>query len=196
MLRKLLFIGVFVLCLQCMIDAPVAAETGFGFHLGYVKSSSMDSGFYVGGQTRFRLSPAFGFEIALDYRDQKSDQTIEYKGVVTNASTLARSYPLTGTMIFTLFAEKRVPLNLLGGVGMYYYTLTFKPEGFKSKTEHDVRFGYHLGAGTEMPVSQGVRFDAAAKYLFLDLKDEYGDVVLSEQKANAFMLSAGLTFYF
>lgn len=125
-----LILGGFILLFSSPIDAQ---EIGYGFHGGYLKSDSMDSGFYVGGQMRYKLSPAFGFEVAIDYRDEQSDEDIElrendsYKQ--TPATTIARSYPLTGTLIFTLFAERVVPINIYGGIGFYFYSLTFRPEG-------------------------------------------------------------------
>ncbi|MBN2381638.1 outer membrane beta-barrel protein [bacterium] len=186
-----------VLFLSLGMTTAHAQEIALGFHGGFIKSSGiMDTGFYIGGQYRYKLSPAFGYEIALDYRDETSSENLEYKGKSYHATTIARSYPLTGTLIFTIFAEKQLPLNLFGGVGLYFYTLTFRPEGQSSETENDVRFGYHLGAGTEYEISLGVKLDGSVRYVFLDLQNEYGDVVLSDPQSNALMLYLGLNFYF
>lgn len=173
-----------------------ASEVGFGFHGGFMKSQSMDSGFYFGGQMRYKLSPAFGFEFALSYRDEETTGDLRVDGQETRGTTIARSYPLTATAVFTLFAERQFPINLMGGFGVYYYSLTFRPDGQSEEEESDVRFGYHLGAGTEYPISLGVKLEGSLKYLFLDLENEYGDVVLSNSESNAFMINLGLTFYF
>ncbi|MFC1853448.1 outer membrane protein, partial [candidate division CSSED10-310 bacterium] len=134
----------------------------------------------------------------ISYRDEKSTDNVEIKDVEgeVKAETLAKSYPITGTLVFTLFAERTVPVNLMGGIGFYVYSFKFRPEGYSESSETDVRFGYHLGVGTEYPVSLGVKLEGSLKYLFLDLKDEYGDVLISEAHANAWMITLGLTFYF
>jgi len=189
-----------IVCLMIILCATPCysqdgTEIGLGFHGGYIKSSSMDSGFYFGGQLRYKLSPAFGFEVALDYRDEQSSEDLEYKDKVYKATTIARSYPLTGTLVFTLFAERELPLNIFGGIGFYFYSLTFRPEGQSEKNENDIRFGYHFGAGTEYPISLGVKVDGSIRYLFLDLQNEYGDIVLSDARSNAVLLYLGLTFF-
>jgi len=190
-----------ILCSSFLIftDTANSAETGFGFHGGYINSKIMDPGFYVGVQVRSRLSPAFGYEVAFDYRDEKTEDTVLIRDPANpgevDATIIAKSYPLTGTLLFTLFAERTVPLNLMGGIGFYFYSWKFRPEGLSESSETDFSFGYHLGAGTEFDISLGVKFHTGIKYLFLELEDEYGDIVLSEAEANAFLINLGLTFY-
>ena len=125
--------------------------------------------------------------MALGYRDEKTEES--------NATYIARSFPVTGSLIFTVFGENKWPLNLIAGLGAYFYSLKYDPDVGSDTTETDTHFGYHLGLGTDYELSDGVKLDLKMHYLFLDLSDD-GDVVLSDNSANAMMLRAGLTFYY
>lgn len=160
-----------------------AQNLGLGPQLGYLKTKDADEGKFMGGAAlRLRLTPALGIEGSINYRQEKFND-----GILT-----VRSWPVMVTGLV-------YPLPLVYGAvgaGWYHTTFDFEPGNglpFSREDETQTEFGWHFGAGVELPLASATRLTGDIRYVFLDydFKDIPGTGNLD---SNFYVINIGLLF--
>lgn len=166
-----------------VLTAAQAQSITAGPQLGYYKSQDADNAsVMIGGALRVKLSSSFGFEGSINYKREKFD----------DGNVKVTSYPVMATAMIYI-----IPI-VYGAAGAgwynvrYEYSELYKSDEYGYKDETKQRFGYHLGAGAQLPVGNVV-LTGDARYVFLDLKlDNLPS--LKSFKSNFYVLTAGILF--
>lgn len=151
-----------------------------GPHFGYYETADADAGnVMLGAALRLRLANALSFEGSIDYRQEK------YK----DNSITAKSWPV---MLTGLFYPTQ---NIYGaaGIGWYNTQIDFNNEfaDYDSKTSQ--KFGWHFGAGVDIPLSERVKISSDFRYTFLNY--DFGEVPGTDEiSSDYFIVTAGLFF--
>jgi hypothetical protein len=179
------------------LPGPAQAQGfGLGPRLSFVRgdyASATPSRDFLGGVIRMRSSRHVAFEVALDYRTQRS----------TDGLTRLRERPLQLSLILTP-VRGRISPYLLGGFGFYSETVdTLSAAGLVVGSTSDRRTGIHLGAGAEITLSRGATFFADYRFRFVKFGSEaidqpitipgLGGVKLSHQGS---LWTSGIALYF
>lgn len=183
---RIVIIG-FVCCVFILMPFSVRSQTNvyLGPHIGIQKSQdATDANYLVGATLRVKLMPILGVEGDIGYRQEKYG---------SDALTV-RSWPLTVTGLLYPF-----PI-IYGGLGAGWYNTTFdysnsyNQAGIDDKTTQ--KFGWHLGAGIELPVSPKINLFGDVRYVFIDynLKD-VPDAVFDGVNADFYSINFGLLFH-
>lgn len=180
----LLFLTLCAALVHAQTVRDESPRAGFGPLIGFHSSPSSDNLRAMGGAAlRMRLSPAFGLEGSINYREDR------YLGGVIET----KSWPVMATaMIY--------PLPVLYGAigaGWYNTSIDYKiPPGptqqVQITSETQQRFGWHFGGGIEAPMGIG-SFVGDIRYVFLDYnfqKFPGSDGV----KSNFYVISIGYLF--
>lgn len=129
---------------------------GVGPVLGFQKASDADAGnIMVGVALRVKLTPALGVEGAINYRQEKYDD-----GLLT-----VKSWPVMASALL-------YPLpNVYGTIGGGWYNTTYEFDRdllpmVTNRTEQE--FGWHFGAGIELPFSLTSKITGDIRYVFID----------------------------
>lgn len=146
--------------------APPARGGSVGVHLGYSKAKGTESGnALVGGHVEFGLLPILAVHGSLDYR------LVETREIAAGGRQYAldiRSIPLTVSA--RLYAPLRVRPFVEAGAGwyviLYDYAAELQALGFANETEST--FGWHVGAGVDVPVSATVSVFGEGRAVFVD----------------------------
>ncbi|MEL6822066.1 MAG: outer membrane beta-barrel protein [Calditrichota bacterium] len=139
---------------------PAFSQVGFGPQVGYFKSADADEGnFMPGGVIRVQLSSALTAEASINYRQEEYGE-----GIVT-----VKSWPV---MVSGLLYPLPIAYGLIGA-GWYNTTFDYDEEKLSSlpATPEDVteqEFGWHAGAGIELPFGSNSRIFADFRYVFLN----------------------------
>lgn len=154
--------------------------TAIGPHVGWYKAKDADDGKAMfGGALRMKLTNAVGFEGSIDYRQE------EYRG----GSIVARTWPVLLTGLFY-----PTP-NIYGaaGVGWYNSQIEFQKDLSERGDMSSQEFGWHFGAGLEIPLSEIVMINTDFRYTFLNY--DFGEVPgAGEIRSDFFAVTAGLLF--
>ncbi|MCW9705914.1 outer membrane protein [Fodinibius salsisoli] len=198
-MKKLIFLPLFALIFtpfintaQAQSDSDAIKNTiGIGPRLGYYKADDAEEGsFYGGAQIRARLGRVIGIEGAVDYRTSQEYDLGEFSADV-------RQIPVTASALLFLPIDEHFQPYGVAGLGAYYNMIDYNSdaEGLPGiEDDHTVDFGYHLGAGLELPINDKVAINADYRYIFLDPgSDSFGDVEDADLSGNVF--TAGLMFY-
>jgi opacity protein-like surface antigen len=123
-----------------------------GPRLGYYENSDSDEeGNYFGGaQVRLKGTPFFAAEVAIEYH---SDEYL-------NGNVEIISWPVQASALFYVFPA------VYGLAGAGWHNTTIKVEGEPDESNAD--FGWHLGGGVEIPVSESMSISGDIRYVFLD----------------------------
>ncbi len=184
MLREILWILVAVVLVALPIAAAAQANAYLGPHLGIQKADDADDANYLVGATlRLKLMPLLGVEGAVSYRQE------DY---IDDAITV-RNWPVTVTGLL-------YPLpGLYGAVGAgwynttYDYADTFNDAGIDDHTDQE--FGWHLGAGVELPATPRFKITGDVRYVFLDYDfADLPDVVTEDVDANFYSITVAVLF--
>lgn len=179
-------------------DDGIKNTFGLGPRAGYYRSRDAEEGSWYGGlQARFRLGKVIGLEGAVDYRPE---ETFEVNLPGASAEIRQHSYPVTASLLIFLPILPHFSPYLVGGGGWYYtkidYSDTLEAQGFEDRTER--LFGWHAGAGLELPITEHVALNGDLRYIFLD--SDFGErpgIDLDEdQKADGYVATVALMFYF
>jgi opacity protein-like surface antigen len=150
--KILLIMGLIVL-----IVTPVNAQSmGLGPQIGYYKAQDADQGNFMGGVAwRFKLTPMFGAEASINYRQES----------YANDVLIVRSWPIMVTGLI-------YPLPVVyGAMGFGWYSTTFDYDQNKFsflEDETTQKVGWHFGGGVELPVGSNSKLIGDIRYVFLD----------------------------
>jgi opacity protein-like surface antigen len=163
-----------------------AGTIGIGPQIGYQRSGDADAGeFMYGGFFRAKLSNAFGIEASLNYRHE------EY----ANGMITVRSWPV---LLSALVYPFPMFYGIAGG-GWHHTTIDFDP-GFSQQDLADQTsnpFGWHLGAGVEIPMGESVKLTGDVKYVFLDYAfQDFLNTPINDYNNNFYIVNVGLAFGF
>lgn len=165
-----------------IIAGPRADAQGayLGPQVGIYNASEADNPRPMfGAALRVKLSPSIGVEGSINYR--KEDYA---DGGVT-----ATSWPVMVTGLL-------YPLPIVyGAVGAGWYNTKFdyKVVGLAVPSETKQEFGWHFGAGAELPLGSSTKIVGDIRYVFLnyDFKQVPG---VSDLKANFYVITVGVLF--
>lgn len=174
MYKKMLFVFALIVLISSQVNAQ---RIRLGPQVGYYKTQDADDGrFLFGAALRFKLSSALGVEGAINYRQEKYG----------NDALTVRSWPILVTGMF-------YPLPIVyGAVGAGWYNTTFDLDAPGVKNETKQEFGWHFGAGVELPIGGGSRLTGDLRYVFLNYS--FDDIPFQEVDSNFYMVSVGFLF--
>ena len=158
------------------VHNPVAV----GIQGGFQKASDADNGkFMGGGLVRAYLTNAVAFEASINYRQE------EYK----NGDISVSSWPVQLSGLF-------YPVEYLYGVvgvGWYNAKIEYSGELNEIPDQTSQKFGWHFGAGLDIPLSERAFLFGDFRYVFLNynFKDVPGG---GEISSDYFQINAGLMF--
>jgi outer membrane protein W len=180
MLNKVLLI----VGLITFVVTPLNAQSfKIGPQIGFQKATDADEGrLMFGGAVRARLIPLLGVEASIGYRQEK----------FANDALTVRSWPVMVTGLI-------YPLPIIYGAmgaGWYNTTFDYNQASFPSqnlKDETRQEFGWHFGAGVEVPVGQTSKVTVDFRYVFLnyDFKSIPGS---GDIDSNSFIVTGGFLF--
>ena len=170
------------LVISAVLVTLIAPQLGgqtirLGPQVGLQKAAAADDAkFMFGAALRLKLTSALGVEGSINYRQEK----------FANDALTVRSWPimLTGMLY---------PLPIVyGGVGAGWYNTTFDFDlpGVDNETKQE--FGWHFGAGVELPLGKKTRLTGDLRYVFLDY--DFDEVPFQDVDSNFYMISAGILF--
>ena len=159
-----------------------SAETGvsFGPRVGIAKASETDSDakWLVGAALRAKFLPALGVEASIDYRQEDFGDD----------AVTVRTWPvqLTGLIYPIPFAYGAM------GAGWYHTSFDFEDS---SLVEDDTtqEFGWHFGAGLDVPLGTAAKVVGDIRYVFLDY-DFQTVPGQGDEKDDFYMITVGLLF--
>lgn len=171
MLKRLI---VLVAVALLMTPQVYAQSFNLGPEGGYHKSEDGDGNLMIGAAARIKLTSSLGAEGAIQYRQED----------LGNGAVTVRSWPI-------LVSGLIYPLPIVYGVvgaGWYNTTFEFDIQGIDDETEQE--FGWHFGAGVELPVG-GSKLFGDIRYVFIDY--DFGNVPTTGD-SNFYIISAGFLF--
>jgi len=134
-----------------------AQDAYLGPQLGVFNSKDADDAKLMGGAAlRLKLSPGLGIEGSIDYRRE------DYAGKKVSVT----SWPVMVTGLLYPFP------TVYGAIGAGWYNTTFDYDkgkiGREIQSETKQKFGWHFGAGVEVPVGSRSKIAADIRYVFLN----------------------------
>ncbi|MGE5365126.1 MAG: outer membrane beta-barrel protein [Bacteroidota bacterium] len=194
-----IFMSMLLVVVLCSANIAAQQELGkpglgFGPQVGFYKAGDADDGrFMFGVALRARLNMALGVEASINYRQE------EYG----NGAVAVRSWPVMVTGMF-------FPIPIVyGAIGAGWYNTSYDYSNDLKNLPDDVtkidlsdetrqEFGWHLGAGLEIPVGGSLRITGDFKYVFLEhkFKDFAQTAVNNDLSSNFYVISAGILFGF
>tara|TARA_R100001143_G_C3361257_1_gene136203 strand:- start:20053 stop:20646 length:594 start_codon:yes stop_codon:yes gene_type:complete len=193
MILSILFIAtsMFTASAQSAADRATIQNTfGFGPKLGYYSAPDADEGnFYGGLQARFRMGAVVGIEASVEYRPGQ-------KYGIGNQTVTTSFIPVTASLLLFMPVNQHFTPYTVAGIGSYY--TRYEVSGIASEIGFDddssFNLGYHLGFGTEIPITSHVALNADYRYLFLNPNTNEESFDGANFNGNVF--TAGLMFYF
>ncbi len=208
MRRRILLVTAIVLAIPCLMFAQAQADTatqgssttttvttststhqgygggiGFGPVLGWTRANSSDAGRVTGGVAlRMHLSPALGVEGSIMYRQDKFN----------NGAVTATTWPVQVTGLLYVIPD------IYGAIGTgwyhtsYDYDMTAYPAGTPTPTGTQTQFGWHFGAGAEIPLGAAA-ITADIRYVFLNYNFQQLPGT-GGPNANFYTINVGLLF--
>lgn len=179
MMKKMLMAVVaiaFIACIAPQVGAQGLQEVKLGPVVGYHKAQGADDGKFMGGaMLRFKLTPGFGVEGSVNYRQEKFND-----GALT-----VRSWPVTASALI-------YPLPMLyGAIGAGWYNTTYEVEA-TGVDETNQETGWHFGGGVEVPIATSVKLTGDFRYVFLNY--DFDDVPVVEVDRDFYVITAGFLF--
>lgn len=169
-----------LITLALLLATPPAFADGLGIgpHLGYFRNDGADSGdFLFGAAARARFLGFLGAEASIDYRqDEYGDELVT-----------ARMWPVQVTGLVYPFTA------IYGAVGAGWYRTTydFEVPGVENETLED--FGWHLGAGLEIPLGEAASLTGDVRWVYLDTTFEELPET-ANRETDFYVMSVGLLF--
>jgi opacity protein-like surface antigen len=177
--KSFLIVVIFFLASVCYaqeIKNPVSIGPQAGWH----KATDADDGKWMfGAALKLKLTNALGFEGSLNYREE------EYR----NGAITLSQWPVLLSGLFYVTPE----IYGLAGVGWYNTKVEFDNAviDHADKTQQD--FGWHFGAGVDIPLSEVAFLTTDFRYTFIDYK--FQEVPgAGEINSDFFIVKVGLMF--
>jgi len=194
----LLFIASLVLGTTSASPARAANGSNIGVHLGYAKAEGAEEGNgLVGGHLELRPARWFGIQGAVDYRHVE-EYTVSIGGF--SDALDVRSVPVTVSARFLVPSNAWKPYGV-AGAGWYYLVYDYSEElellGAEDETENT--FGWHVGAGLEVPLSPKVSLFGEGRAVFVDPDKDLDDDDanrITELDYDSTYFSGGLNLHF
>ena len=177
--KSFLFVVIFFIASVCYAQ-EIRNPTAIGPQAGWHKAADADDGnFMFGGALKMKLTNALGFEGSINYREE------DYR----NGAITVSQWPV---LLSGLFYVTPVVYGL-AGVGWYNTKVEFDNELVQHARKTSQEFGWHFGAGVDIPLSQAVFLTTDFRYTFIDY--EFQEVPgTSEINSDFFIVKAGLMF--
>lgn len=170
-----------LMLLPCFVAVQVQAQGLYlGPQAGFQKANDADqANFLVGAALRLKLSDLLGAEGSINYRQEDFD----------NGALTVRSWPV---MVTGLIYPLPIIYAAIGG-GWYNTTFDFNSDLIKNETKQ--KFGWHFGAGMELPFGKS-KITGDIRYVFIDydLKDITKNTPFADVTANFYVITVGLLF--
>ncbi len=184
MYKKLAYIIILIIgCVTFSLAqnrADIHNPVAIGAQVGFQKASDADNGNPMyGGLIRVKLTNAVGFEGSINYRQE------EYH----NDEIKVSNWPVQISGLFYPVED------LYGVVGVGWYNTNIKYSGSLSDVADKTsqKFGWHFGAGIDIPLSEKAFIFGDFRYVFLNYN--FTDVPGGgEISSDFFMLNAGIMF--
>jgi len=183
--------------LAATLTAGPAGAGTLGVHLGYSKANDTEHGnALVGAHLEFPVLSFLGIQGAIDYR---LVETLQISSGGQDYPLHVRSVPLTVSA--RVYAPLGVRPFAEAGAGwyviLYDYATELQALGFANETK--TTFGWHVGAGADVPVSPKLSVFGVARAVFVDPNKTLDQPTLDRiQKLNydSVYYSAGLSLHF
>lgn len=167
-----------------MVSQLSAQKFSLGPQLGFQKSRDAAVGKFMGGVAlRVKLTRALGIETSINYRQENHTNGV---------AVMVRSWPVMATGFIYAFPTVYAAI----GAGWYNSTFDYDESRFPSQgiaDETRQEFGWHLGAGAELPVSSRLKLTTDFRYVFLNYDFKaipgFGDL-----DGNFYVITAGFLF--
>lgn len=188
-MKKLLLLSTFIFASAFTFEAVaqnflIKDASGLGPKIGYYKAPDAEEGtMFIGIQSRSR-GEVLGFEFAAEYRGEQ-----EY--TASGGDLTVKQIPVTGTLLAFIPVTPNFNPYGLAGLGAYYTIYDYDGGFVNPGDDTEVKVGYHLGFGVDLPLNESAALNVDYRYLFLDGSDD-----LDDKEFSGNVLSAGLTFYF
>jgi len=163
-----------------LTNFSAAQGLGIGPQIGFQKAQDADEGkFMFGAAIRAKLSSALGVEGSINYRQE------EYAdGAVT-----VKSWPVMVTGLF-------YPLPIVyGAVGAGWYNTTLDYDQSVLPLVDDEtsqEFGWHFGAGAELPLGTSTKLTGDIRYVFIHY--DFEEIPGEDIESNFYVINVGLLF--
>jgi len=172
----LVVISFLSVCYAQEIKNPIVVGPQIGWH----KASDADDGqLMYGAALRLKFTNAFGFEGSINYRQE------EY----LNGTVTVSQWPVMLSGLFFITPN----IYGLAGVGWYNTNIEFDNTLINIGDKTSQEFGWHFGAGVEIPLGQSILITTDFRYVFIDY--DFGEVPgAGEISSDFFVIKAGLLF--
>jgi opacity protein-like surface antigen len=167
-------------CITVALAADLAHASGIGVRGAWVDTpDTEDNTSMVGGFVR--LGSTVALEGAVDYRREDVGLGAEL-----------RTWPVTLSLILA-----PIPVVYgVAGVGWYNTTLELPP-ALEGLEDTQSEFGYHVGAGAQLPIVPALSFVGDLRYSYINYDfDEFGEAVSNFDGGNYLALNLGLMLNF
>ncbi|NIR51359.1 porin family protein [candidate division KSB1 bacterium] len=175
-MNKTLFLLMFLLSVF-LIPNLQAQGLNLGPQVGFQKADDAEDGnFLLGAALRLKFSKALGIEGSINYRQEDFGPNLT-----------VRSWPVMVTGLL-------YPLPIVyGAVGAGWYNTTFDFDTAAADVDETKQeFGWHFGAGVELPLGSKTKLAGDIRYVFLDY--DFDEIPFRDVDSNFFMISAGILF--
>lgn len=148
-----------------------AGGARIGGHIGYAEAADAESGnFLVGGSLELSILPILGAQLGVDYRhvNEYSVPTGSGEGTLD-----VRSVPVTVSGRLYLPTPGPSPFAEVGA-GWYHviYDYDDELEALGAEDDSENSFGWHVGAGLDLPVGPRASLVGQLRWVFVDPERE------------------------
>jgi hypothetical protein len=178
---KIIFSAVAAIVLASFASPALAQiEPGIliGPQVGFHKAQDADDGKVMGGLAmRFKLTPGFGIEGSVNYRQEEFGNALTVRSWPVMASALI--YPLP--MIY-------------GAIGAGWYNTKYEVElaGVTVAEDRQQESGWHVGGGAEVPLGTMAKLTGDIRWVFLNY--DFEDVPDVEVDRDFYVVTVGFLF--
>jgi len=174
-MKHLMIAAIGGLLIMVMHDRLRAQDAYLGPQLGIYKATDADNTRLMGGAAlRLRLTPGLGVEGSIGYRNE------DYAGWPFMVTGLLYPLPIVYGLI---------------GAGWYNNTLSYNGSllGQTIPSATQQKFGWHFGAGAELPAGANMLITGDIRYVFLNYNFQQVPGT-SGLKSNFYVITVGLLF--
>jgi opacity protein-like surface antigen len=180
MFKKLILSCVIVMLGSLCYAQEIRNPTSIGPQIGWHKAADADDGqFMYGAALKLKLTNALGFEGSLNYREENYRQ----------GAIKVSQWPV---LLSGLFYVTPVIYGI-AGVGWYNTKVDFENALNDVPDRSSQEFGWHFGAGVDIPLGEAAFLTTDFRYTFIDY--EFQEVPGTDEiNSDFFIVKAGLMF--